>query len=207
MSWLDGVSHKLRNVFRPGAHARELEEEVRFHLELEAAQVNDPDAARRRFGNRVWYAEETRRMTWLRVVDRARQDVGSAWRSLTRAPAVTAVVAGTLAIGIGANAAAFTLLDALYLKPPGGVSDPGSLRRYWFKHFNSGTGVPFTAQHLNYPMFRLIAGAGGHRENAVLFATDWSLRLGKGFSGPCLECHLNGRLLDSKAIWRGLEST
>ncbi|HEV8197873.1 MAG TPA: ADOP family duplicated permease [Gemmatimonadales bacterium] len=186
MSWLDGISHKLRSVFRPGAHARELEEEVRFHLELEAAQVNDPDAARRRFGNRVWYAEETRRMTWLRVVDRARQDVGSAWRSLTRAPAVTAVVAGTLAVGIGANAAAFTLLDALYLKPPGGVSDPGSLRRYWFKNFKSGTGVPFTAENVNYPVYRLVAEAGGQASNTALFSTDWSLRQGKGFTGPKL---------------------
>lgn len=123
-------------------------------------------------------------MSWLRSLDVLRHDLGYAWRSLTRAPGLTVVVVATLALGIGANAATFTVLDRLYLRPPGGIDDPSSLRRVWVEHFNTGDGVPFIAQALNYPMYRAIAEAAGDPASIALFSTDNSLRLGKGRSAP-----------------------
>lgn len=159
MSWLDGFRHRLRTLLRPGAHARELDEEVRFHLELDVMHQQSADIAMRRFGNRMYYQEEARLMTWLRMLDLVRQDVGYAWRSVTRAPGFTALVVLTLALGIGVNAATFTVLDELYLRPPGGVEEPKTVRRIWFERFNTAEGAPNTGQHLSYPMYRVLAQA------------------------------------------------
>src|SRR4051812_13335465 len=60
MSWMHGLRHRLRAIFHPGAFEREMQEEMQFHLELESMQMGDTGAARRRFGNRTYYQEETR---------------------------------------------------------------------------------------------------------------------------------------------------
>lgn len=183
MSWLDGIAHRLRTLLRPGRHASELEDEVRLHLELDGIHEGDPRETRRRFGSPLYHREETRAQTWLRLVDLARQDLRAAWRGVTHRPAVAALVVGTLALGIGANAATFTLLDALYLRPPGGLAEPDSLRRYWLEHFAVGDS-PHVSQNMPYPAFRELARASGNAERMAVFATDNSLHLGRGFGGP-----------------------
>ena len=183
MSWLDGIAHRLRTVLRPGRHASELEDEVKLHLELDGIYEGDPGETRRRFGSPLYYREETRAQSWLRLVDVARQDLSAAWRGVTSRPAVAALVIGTLALGIGANAATFTTLDALYLRPPGGLAEPDSLRRYWLEHFALGD-TPHVSPNLPYPAYRELARASGNAERMAVFATDNSLRLGRGFGGP-----------------------
>ena len=111
MSWLDGFLHRLRTLLRPESYASELDEEMQHHLDLEEMQRRDADAARRSFGNRTALHEETREQTWLRWSDTIRQDVGTAWRGLRRSPATTALAVGTLALGIGANAATFAVIE------------------------------------------------------------------------------------------------
>ena len=133
MSWIDGLRHRIRALLDPGAHERELAEEMRFHVELDGMQQGDDARARRRFGNRTWYQEEARRMMWPSSLDALRQDFGYAWRSIRRTPGFTAMVVATLALGLGANLATFSLLDRLFLRPPAGVRDPGSLERVWFE--------------------------------------------------------------------------
>ena len=184
MSWLDGLTHRLRILWDPGAYERELEEEMRFHLELDAMQQQDFDRARRRFGNRTYYREEARRMTWLGPLDVLRQDFGFAARMIIRSPGLTVLIVATLALGVGANAATFAVLDRLYLRPPGGVANPQSLRRLWVEHFNTAEAAPFTSQAINYPMYRAIAGVAPDPAGLALFTTDYSLRLGKSPSAP-----------------------
>ena len=186
MSWLHGLRHRLRAVLHPRAYERELQDEMRFHVELDAMQQRDADAARRRFGNRTWFQEETRRMTWLASFDVLRQDVGYAWRSIRRSPGFTSMVVLTLALGLGVNAATFSLLDRLYLRAPDGVRDPGQVRRIWFQTSaeRSGSGKAFASPSANYMMYQAVTQASGNARNFAVFGTDGSLYFGTGNKRP-----------------------
>ena len=123
-------------------------------------------------------------MRWRGALDVVRQDLGSAWRGVARTPGLTTMIVLTLTLGVGANAAMFTLLDRLYLRAPGGVADPANLRRWWVDHHNTPDHVPFFAQALNYPMYRAIARGSGDSAGVALFATDDGLRLGHAAGAP-----------------------
>ena len=184
MSWIDGLRYRVQTLLHPGAHDRDLDAEMRFHAELDAANERDPAGTAKRFGNRSYYREEVRRLTWLGSVDEVRQDVNYAWRTTRRSPGFTAVVVLTLALGIGANASVFSVLDRIYLRTPGGVSDPWSLRRTWIEYFRTSTGVPFKSQPISYGTYEAITRATGTRRQSALYLTDFALRLGKHPTDP-----------------------
>ena len=179
MSWFHGLRHRLRTILDPGAHERELADEMRFHEELDTMQQRDSGTARRRFGNRTYYQEETRRMTWIGTLDVLRQDFGYAWRSVRRTPGFTAMVVVTLSLGLSANLATFSVLDRIFLRPPSGVEDPASLERVWFvsSALRSSTGKPQPGFVANYPMVRTTLAASSNPSALATFVTDFSLVL------------------------------
>lgn len=157
---------------------------MRFHRELSAMHHGDDRSALAHFGNSTYYREEVRRMTWFGAFDTVRQDSRFAWRSVVHRPGFTAIIVLTLALGIGLNAASFSVLDMLFLRSPSGVVDPDAVRRVHVEHFNTGDGVPFISQALNYPTYRQIATAIGDSTKVALFTTSNGLRMGPSPRDP-----------------------
>ena len=121
MSWL----RRLSNTLRRGRLQREIDRELSFHL---AERTDDlcerglhvdeaTRAARRRFGNVTAHSERTQDVDISLWLDASVRNVRYALRTLRRTPAFSATVILTLALGIGANAAVFSAIDAVLLQP------------------------------------------------------------------------------------------
>ncbi|MGH7678630.1 MAG: ADOP family duplicated permease [Gemmatimonadaceae bacterium] len=184
MSWADGVLHRVRTLLRPDEYERDLDEEMRHHVELDEAQQRDRDRARKRFGNRTYYREEARNMTWLRFVDVLEQDARFAVRSLKRNPGVTALIVVTFALGIGVNAATFSLLDRIYLRPPPGVAEPSSIHRLWWLDRQPGSRVQPAS---TYPVVSAIRESWGDPQRLVIIDASSGGRLGGTRAGPAVQ--------------------
>src|SRR5215217_3089135 len=122
---LSDVRYRLRALFRRAEMERELEEELRFHLEREAEKLLQagvaPEEATRRarvaFGGVERVKEESRSGRGTRWLDETATDVRHAGRLLGRSRGFAAVVVLTLALGVGVNTAIFGVLNALLLRP------------------------------------------------------------------------------------------
>src|SRR3954463_7821547 len=128
MSTLDGMLHRLHVLWRGERYARDLETEMQFHRALEEQSTASHP---RRFGSMTFYREETRAVTPLHWLDRIRQDTRYAVRSLRPAAGFSLAVILILALGLGVNAAMFSLFETLYLRVPAAVAAPLQLRRLY----------------------------------------------------------------------------
>ncbi|HLJ79459.1 MAG TPA: ABC transporter permease, partial [Acidobacteriaceae bacterium] len=115
---------RLRSIFRRAKVEEELDEELRFHQEQQAekymrAGLSREEALRRvrlDFGGLAQVKEDCRDARGISLLESFAQDLRYGVRMLAKSPAFGAIVVLTLALGIGANTAIFTLVDAVMLR-------------------------------------------------------------------------------------------
>ena len=177
---LSDVRYRLRALFSRDSVEQELDAELRFHIEREAEKYErhgmSHEAALRRarlaFGGVEQMKEASRDMRGTARLESIGRDLRYAFRSLRRSPAFALTVILMLGLGIGANTAIFTLVDALLLRPlPVShpeqlvmVTDPTQVN-------NNNVGSPVT-DYVSFLLYRDV-----RERNTVftdMYATGWS---------------------------------
>ena len=151
---------RLRTLFSRRRLDRETDEEVRAHLDLLTEEYKrrgmSPEdarnAARRQFGGVARLKEDLRERRGLPWLDILLRDIRYAFRAMRRNPIFTATAIVTLALGIGANTAIFTLTNQILLRVLP-VKDPGQLSLFeWRGQFIGGTSRGGNSA-FSYPMY------------------------------------------------------
>jgi len=165
MDWLSELGRRLWMLMRRQQFDADLDEEMRLRVELrEQEQVRaglTPEDARyaalRRFGNTTLWKEESYMAWGWEWLESFFQDTAYGSRAMLRSPALTTVALLSLALGIGANTAIFSLLDAVMLRSLP-VKDPAQLVLLG-KGNTSGITDDFARTQLySYPLYRQMRG-------------------------------------------------
>jgi predicted permease len=180
---------RLANVFRTDRVNRDLDEELRLHVEerthdLIADGMSRDEAQReasRRLGNALRLRDASRDARVLVWLDSLVRDGRLGLRLLRKHAVVTAAVVLSLALALGACLAAFALIDALILRPLP-VRDPGRL--VYLSYRNDTPGQPDT-ETFNDPLFVRLREAG--RGTVDLFAVSTQVMRDVTFDGSDAE--------------------
>ncbi len=177
MSLFSDIGRRFAELFGGSKLDREHQDEVGFHLEMQAQKYRDsglsPQEAMRRarldFGATALSREATREARGVGPLQDLGRDLRHGLRQLRRAPGFTVVATLTLAIGIGAATAIFTVVDRVLLRPVP-FADPDQLVVIWETDRASGT----TREPASLPDYldfgtrsKTLAATAGLRASAV----------------------------------------
>jgi putative ABC transport system permease protein len=169
---------RLKAMIQRDRLDRDLDEELRSHLEMRAKDnltsgMNVEEArydAQRRLGNATLLKEDTRAMDIIGWLDTAARDLRFAVRMLRRSPGFTVIAIVTLALGIGANTAIFSVIDSVLLQSLP-YQDPAHLVIVWEKndknpeHHNTVAPPNFLDWQSQSDSFSGMAAIADEREN------------------------------------------
>ncbi|HEY2896560.1 MAG TPA: ADOP family duplicated permease [Gemmatimonadaceae bacterium] len=184
MDVVSDLRFRWRALIHRAEVERELDEELRFHLEREATKLEqrglDAQEARRRarleFGGVDRVKEETRDARGVRVLETIVRDVRYAVRGLRARPGFALAVIVTLALGIGANAAMFGIVDRLMFRSLPYLRDPASVNRAYLSY--SFRGARIVGGSLEYPRYLDLATSPTLSQSAAF--RDLDLAIGTG---------------------------
>ena len=193
MPWARRLWLKLQGLFRRSRNAKQLNDEIQFHLEQQIAESivagmspqEASHAAMRTFGNPTFLKEETRD-TWGWIwLEHIVGDVRYGLRSLRKNPGFTAVAVLTLALGIGANTSVFTFMNAMVIRTLP-VERPSEL--FLLGPFDSHQGD----LGFSYPLYeavrdenRTLAGVFGSARGRLNVSVDGQAELAPGGGAVC----------------------
>ncbi len=172
--------NRLRSIWSRRRKDAELDEEIHFHLAMEAEERLDaglaPEQARaeaqRDFGNVLLTRELTREAWGWAPAERLFKDVGSAFRMMRRNTGYTCAVVLTMALGIGLNAPMYEMLSRLFLQVPPHIEDSDAVRRVWlserddWENRGAFTGPTVARDRMQWPEFSAL-GADNATTGAV----------------------------------------
>jgi predicted permease len=152
------IWRRVRFLSRRTRFDAELRDEIRHHLDMimeekRSAGVSEREAqyqALRRFGNETLLREKSREVWMNRLVGNLVADIRYGVRMLSRAPVFSAVAVLSLALGIGANTAIFSLIDSLILRSLP-VKDPSRLVQVNIADYKFGD---FDVSFFAYPAYQ-----------------------------------------------------
>ena len=149
---------RLNQWLHLGAHDADLRDELALHRELIEQELlargfspqAARDAARRTMGNETLMREEARGVWIWPWLEALRQDARFTIRSLRNSPAFSVAVILTLAFGLGANAAMFSVVDRLLLRPPPLLVDAALTHRVYLYRTSRGVEAERSGQFRRY---------------------------------------------------------
>ncbi len=107
------------------------------------------------------------------------QDLRYALRTFARSPALVAAAVVCLALGIGANATIFGVVDTLLFRAPPHVQDPDRVVRLYFRHHSPSFGT-YTSSITSYPLYKLISDSARAFDAVAAFTYSQNVSLGRG---------------------------
>lgn len=216
MSLFHDLVERARALVFRRREEQELDEELRFHLEMEAEYQRQSGAsaedARRRsviaLGGVEQTKEEIRDARGTRWLEDLAADIGFAFRTIRRAPGFAVTLVLMLGIGIGANTAIFTLIDAVVLRELP-VLRPKELVAIGDPSMVNSSGQGWNPVAMSYPLYRDVRDHGGSFTGVL--AAGPASRLDVLIDGPDAELeHPKGRFVSGNYFsvlgvpaWRG----